>query len=140
MKEIDLKSESKSPVWFTVSNPEVRVDHFHLRMGPRSRVWSPPTDVFETEESVIIRVEVAGMKETGFSISLDEQSLIIQGSRLDPPERRAYHQMEIRFGEFISQIEMHWVIDHNGIKAKYEDGFLRICLPKAKPHQVEIRE
>ncbi len=140
MKDVDLKSDSKGPVWFTVLNAEGGVDHFHMRMGTRSRVWSPPTDVFETAEAVVIRVEVAGMQNAEFSISLDGQILSIHGARLDQPERRAYHQMEIRFGEFSSQVELHWPIDHDGIEAKYEDGFLRITLPKAKPHQVEIGE
>ncbi|MBL7161297.1 MAG: Hsp20/alpha crystallin family protein [Anaerolineales bacterium] len=140
MKEVDLKSDSKSPVWFSASNPEGGVSHFHTRMSSRSRLWSPPTDVFETDETVVIRIEVAGMQDAEFSISLDSQILTIQGARLDPPERRAYHQMEIRFGEFCSQVDLHWAIDHEGIEAEYDDGFLRIVLLKAKPHQIEIGE
>ena len=140
MKEIDSKSDSKNPQWFSASNPEDGMNHFHLRMSSRSRLWSPPTDVFETDDTVVIRIEVAGMQNAEFSISLDNQILTIQGARLDPPERRAYHQMEIRFGEFCSQVEMHWAIDQDEIDAEYEDGFLRIVLPKAKPHQIEIGE
>jgi HSP20 family protein len=139
MKEIDLKPD-KPPVWFSSTNPEGGVNHFHLRMSSRSRIWSPPTDVFETDDSVMIKVEGAGMQNSEFSISLDGRLLTIQGARHDSPERCAYHQMEIRNGEFTSQVELHWAIDHEGIKADYEDGFLRIILPKAKPHQVEIEE
>ncbi len=139
MKEIDLKSD-KSPVWFSSANPEGGVNHFHLRTSHRSRLWSPPTDVLTTEDAVVIRVEVAGMQNAEFAISLDGSLLTIQGFRPDRPERRAYHQMEIRFGEFISQVELHWPVEQDGIDAKYEDGFLQIILPKAKPHQVEIGE
>jgi len=139
MKEIDLKP-NKPPVWFSPTNPEGGVNHFHLRMSSRSRVWSPPTDVFETDDAVVIRVEVAGMQNSEFSISIDGKVLSIEGARFDPPERRAYHQMEIRFGEFSSQVDLHWAIDQDGIEAEYEDGFLRIVLPKAQPRKIEVDE
>ena len=139
MNTIDLKPE-KSPKWFAASDPEAGVSHFHFRAGTRSRIWTPPTDVYETDQFVIVRVEVAGMENGEFSISLENQIITIQGARFDPPERRAYHQMEIRFGEFISQVGLHWAVDQDKIDAKYEDGFLRISLPKTKPHQVEIEE
>ncbi|MBC8503690.1 MAG: Hsp20/alpha crystallin family protein [Anaerolineales bacterium] len=139
MKDIDLKS-NKSPKWFAANDHEGGVSHFHFRIGPRSSIWSPPTDVFETDDFIIVRVEVAGMENGEFAISLEDQILTIQGARFDPPERRAYHQMEIRFGEFISQVGLHRAVDQDKIDAKYEDGFLRIALPKTKPHQVEIKE
>ncbi len=139
MKDIDLKAD-KSPKWFAANDPEGGASHFHFRVGPRSRIWTPPTDVYETDDFVIVRVEVAGMENGEFAISLENQILTVQGARFDPPERRAYHQMEIRFGEFISQVGLHWAVDQDKIDAKYEDGFLRITLPKTKPHQVEIEE
>jgi len=48
--------------------------------------------------------------------------------------------MEIPFGEFRTQVELHWAIDHEAIQAEYEDGFLRLVLPKTKPHNIEIGE
>ena len=67
---------------------------------PHAHTWRPPTDVFETDESVIVRVEVAGMRESDFSISLSERLLTITGVREDPSPKVAYHQMEVRYGEF----------------------------------------
>ena len=76
------------------------------RVGTRSLDWRPPTDVFETEAAFVVRVEVAGMREDDFAIELDERYLYIRGTRLDTPERRAYQQMEIRFGEFSVAVEL----------------------------------
>jgi len=140
MNELALKSNRSGNQWLASQHAESGSGHFHIRIGSRSRVWSPPTDVFETDDAVIVRVEVAGMKNAEFAISLDEQILTIQGARSDQPERRAYHQMEIPFGEFRSRIGLHWIIDQEGIEAEYEDGFLRLVLPKAKPQQIEIGE
>jgi len=121
-------------------NKKNQIIHPQFRVGSSSQHWCPPTDIYETEDAVIIRVEIAGMHDEEFTISLDDEILTIQGVRPDRPEQRAYHQMEIRFGEFKSQVTLHWVIDTTLIDADYQDGFLRLVLPKAKPHRIEIGE
>ena len=63
-----------------------------------SYAWSPPTDVYETDAGFIVRLEVAGMCQSDFSIDVEDNFLIISGVRSEPPERRTFHQMEIRFG------------------------------------------
>lgn len=140
MRAIDLKEDPRSTRWVTPRGDEEQINHFHFRVSSRSGNWRPPTDVYETESNVIIRVEVAGMREAEFSVSLDEKILSIKGVRSDENERRAYHQMEIRFGEFSTNVELHWAIDHEEIEAEYDDGFLKIMLPKSEPRQIEIGE
>lgn len=112
----------------------------HWRVNMRTGLWRPPTDVFETEKAVIVRAEIAGMKESDFVIELHGRVLIIRGLRSDVPERKAFHQMEIRFGEFIIELELPAAVDPGGVEAMYENGFLRVTLPKAKPHRVQINE
>jgi HSP20 family protein len=102
--------------------------NLHLTM--RSPAWQPPTDVYETEEGIIVRVEIAGMNEADFSIVLDGRYLSIRGVRQDMSERRAYHQMEIRFGEFSVDVELPAVVDVENVQAIYQNGFLKIMLPK----------
>ncbi len=96
----------------------------------QSHIWSPPTDVFETETAYIVRVEVAGMRQQDFSVQIENNFLTISGARSDKPERRAYHQMEVRFGDFSSVVAIPGpvVVDSSG--AEYEDGFLTVTLPK----------
>ncbi|MCX8062144.1 MAG: Hsp20/alpha crystallin family protein [Anaerolineales bacterium] len=114
------------------------IPHWHLTVRPH--IWRPPTDVFETEDALVVRLEVAGMREDDFTILLDGKYLTVQGSRVDTPERRAYHQMEIRFGEFMSEIELPFAIDADKIEAVYQAGFLRITLPKKAPQHISIRK
>jgi len=102
----------------------------HLHLSMRSPAWRPPTDVYEIEDAVIVRVEIAGMHETDFSIVLDGRYLSIRGIRQDIPERRAYHQMEILFGEFSVDVEMPVAVDAENVQAIYQNGFLKIMLPK----------
>lgn len=106
----------------------------------RSSVWSPPTDAYETDNAYIIRVELAGMRDSDFEITVENGFLQINGTRPDLPERRAYQQMEIRFGRFSTVIGLPGSVDVDASKAEYEDGFLTVTLPKVKPNYVEIKE
>ncbi len=99
----------------------------------------PPTDVYETESSFVVRVEVAGMNELDFSINAEDNLLVITGVRRENPEWRAYHQMEIRFGEFSSAVEIPPSVDVSKADADYQDGFLTIILPKIRPTQIPIK-
>jgi len=113
--------------------------YYHWRLLIRSP-WKPPTDVFETEDSLVVRVEVAGMHENDFSIELNGRELTIRGVRQDTSERRSYHQMEIRFGEFVITIELPFFINSDLVQALYNNGFLIVSLPKARPRHITISE
>ena len=103
-----------------------------------AHAWRPPTDVYETDESVIVRVEVAGMKETDLAVSLTDRVLIITGVRQDPSPKVAYHQMEIRYGDFRTEIFLHWAVEQEDIVATYSDGFLQVTLPKLGARRVRV--
>ena len=106
----------------------------------RAGIWSPPTDVYETENGYVVRVEIAGMREADFEITVEDGFLMISGSRPDVPERRAYQQMEIRFGKFETIVGIPGPVDLDASRADYSEGFLTVTLPKAKPSQVQIKE
>ena len=117
---------------------ESRRAEFHaVSWQVRSNVWSPPTDEYETDEAYVVRVEIAGMREEDFEVAVENHTLTISGFRSDLPERRAYHQMEIRFGKFTAAIGLPGPVNVDEARAKYKDGFLTIALPKIKSHKVE---
>ncbi|WP_299028079.1 Hsp20/alpha crystallin family protein [uncultured Thermanaerothrix sp.] len=104
-----------------------------------SHAWRPPTDIYETEDKIVVLIEVAGMHEKDFVVSLDRNRLSVSGVRSQPlDERRAVHQMEIPFGEFATEVEILTPIDWDKVTATYENGFLRIELPKRQPKSIEI--
>ena len=103
-----------------------------------AHAWRPPTDVYETDENVVVRVEVAGMKETDLSVSLADRMLIITGIRHDPSPKVAYHQMEIRYGDFRTEVFLHWAVEQESIVATYSDGFLQVMLPKVGARRVHV--
>ena len=104
----------------------------------RSSIWSPPTDVYETEKAYVVRVEIAGMREDDFEVLLENDTLLISGSRPDLTERRAYQQMEIRFGKFSTALTLPGSVNIEQARAEYKDGFLTVVLPKATPNQIKV--
>jgi len=115
---------------------EVRREILHaVSWQVRSSVWSPPTDMYETDEAFIVRMEIAGMRDEDFEVSVENSTLHIMGARSDFPERRAYHQMEIRFGKFAVAISLPGPVNVDLARAEYQDGFLMINLPKSKVEQ-----
>ncbi|MBM3181176.1 MAG: Hsp20/alpha crystallin family protein [Chloroflexi bacterium] len=104
----------------------------------RSNVWSPPTDEYETQDTYIVRVEIAGMREEDFEVSLENDTLLIMGYRPDSSERRAYHQMEINFGKFAIAVGVPGPVNVEQAQAEYVNGFLTIILPKAKQNHIKV--
>lgn len=103
----------------------------------RTSLWTPPTDVYETEENYIVKVEIAGMRDEDFDVAFEKNLLMISGYRSDLNERRAYRQMEIRFGRFEIAVEVPVVVDIDRATAEYKDGFLTIVFPKSAAKQKE---
>ena len=98
----------------------------------RSNVWRPPTDVYEIESGVMVKVEIAGVRDEDLEVAVQGNLLLISGTRANSSERRAYHQMEIPFGKFSVGIELPASVNTEGASAEYKDGFLTISLPKEK--------
>ena len=103
-------------------------------------IWSPPTDVYETDNEYIVRVEIAGMRESDFEIIFENGNLFVSGVRPDVAERRAYHQMEIRFGKFSTAIAVPGPVDLDRSEAQYKDGFMTVVLLKAKSKEIKVEE
>ena len=139
MEKIAVSSDSLRHIWHISEDYQSPItETSRWRIISRPHAWRPPTDVYETEETLVIRVEVAGMREADFTISLAERMLTIRGIRQDTSERRAYHQMEIAFGEFTTEVELPYNIISEKAEATYRDGFLRITLPIAQPKHIKV--
>ena len=102
------------------------------------QVWHPPTDVHETDTHYLVHVEVAGMKEDDFTISLSDRTLLVTGVREDSTAKKACHQIEISYGEFRSEVPLPGPVDKDGIEATYADGFLKIALLKRSIRKVPV--
>jgi len=105
-------------------------------------VWRPATDVYETGEELIVRMDVSGMRRESFEILIDGDDLVIRGQRRDPTPQgpKHFHKMEINVGPFERRIRIPVLCDARAVSAAYENGFLEIKMKKArKPPPQRIR-
>ena len=104
--------------------------------------WLPDVDVVETEEGVVVRVELAGVRGEDMRVTVDGRTLRISGVRssLGRADVQRLHQMEIATGPFERRVQIPIAFDRDDVSANLADGFLTVVLPKrsAGPRQVEI--
>ena len=108
------------------------VGHHTTGVSYAQETWRPPTDVYETAAGLVVRMELAGMREGDIDVVLDERTLLVSGYRPEnrPHERISYYQMGVNYGHFRLEIFLPWPVDEDGVTANYEDGFLEIHLPR----------
>lgn len=101
--------------------------------------FTPPTDVIELDDKLIVRMEVAGMRSTDFTIALHNNHLIITGTRERPSlQGAAYHRVEIGYGDFRVEISLPWTVEQDEVSASYREGFLQVELPRRPEQHVRI--
>jgi HSP20 family protein len=94
-------------------------------------VWRPPLDIYETEDEIIVVIELAGVAEDDLTVTLFSDLLVVEGKREQPiTDMSACHQLGIKYGHFKSEIEIHAPVDHDRVTAAYRNGFLNIMLHK----------
>jgi len=95
--------------------------------------WQPPTDVYETDQSVIVRMEIPGVNRKALEVTLTGDILQVRGFRTDPAAGKKLYitQMEIHYGPFEGRVRLPRAIDQDQATAHYHDGFLEVNLPKS---------
>lgn len=110
-------------------NEYVRGTPFGFVSTPK---WRPPTDIYETEDSFVVVMDIAGVEPGGFNITFDDGVLTVSGERREQASgRRDYHAMEVRVGPFERRFRFAQPVDPASLKATYDLGFLEIRLAKS---------
>jgi HSP20 family protein len=108
------------------------------KVGMHSELaWEPPTDVIETDEEIVVVVDIAGMAGEDITVVTDGTVLKISGTRQSAgsPGRKLFHKLEIQVGPFEREIELPTRVDPSKVSAHYEKGFLQVRIRKLDPAQ-----
>jgi len=116
------------------------LEHFAGCKPPQVRfspsVWEPAIDVFETDDNLVVIVELAGVERSDIELMADRETLTVRGCRgkvSHASGKRAYYRMEIAGGPFARTISLPVPIDTVNMTASYADGLVEVVLPKEKP-------
>lgn len=105
--------------------------------------WEPNTDITESEDEVLILVELAGVKRDDIMVKIKNGKLLVEGIRRHvlPAKNVYFHQLEINCGEFLKSIPLPQSIEHNEISAQFQEGLLEIRISKTdKPVEIPISQ
>ena len=108
--------------------------------------WTPPIDVYETQDRYVVAAEVPGLSREQIDLALEDSRLTIRGQRMDRSTTAEdvlhFHQIERGHGSFARSFEFGSKIDVEGVSADLTNGVLTITLPKAAPppaRKIEVR-
>ena len=110
--------------------------HFNRKRGAKimaaDKRWLPPTDLFETQDALVLVMDIAGIDPNDVSVKIEGHTLTIRGIRreFEKYPKRNYYLMEIDFGPFERRFQLPWLVDEEKIEARYSDGFLEVLMPK----------
>uniref|UniRef100_A0A831TIQ7 Hsp20/alpha crystallin family protein n=1 Tax=Thermorudis peleae TaxID=1382356 RepID=A0A831TIQ7_9BACT len=111
---------------------------FRPLLRSQAGVWRPPTEVFEDEHGLVVRVEVAGVRDEDLQVVVDDAVLRISGIRRprDGEQRKTYHEMGIFYGPFMTEVLLPFAIELDAVEAVYEQGLLQVSLPRVRASRV----
>jgi len=104
----------------------------------------PAIIVSATDEKLVVRAEVPGMKPEDLHISVSDDTLTVQGSRTTGEELEGgwYHRRERESGGFSRAIGLAAEVDGDKAEAAYVAGVLTVSLPlklAAKPKEIPVK-
>lgn len=106
--------------------------------SPTRGAWRPPLEVYETDRSLVILAEIAGVTESDVTIIADSEMVAIRGHRSDPKSgtQRRYREIGIPYGDFAADIYLPFPVDLDAVNAEYDNGLLHIELPRARSRTI----
>ena len=110
--------------------------------GPNWQV--PSVDMYQTDDNIVIKVALPGIKPDEVQISVTGEVLTLKGEvkQEEEVEEKAYHIREQRWGSFERTIILPTDVVADKAKADFENGILTISLPKAeevRPKTISVK-
>ena len=103
---------------------------FSSMMAPSFKV-----DVSEDDNAIFIEADIAGVKREDIKVSTEDDvlSISVERTQSDEEKKKGYHRIERSWGSMSRSFTLGENVDAEKIEAKYDNGVLRIVVPKVEP-------
>jgi len=106
--------------------------------------WVPQIDMYQTDEDVVVKATIPGVKPEDLHITITGDVLTIRGEikAEEEVEGATYHLRERRYGTFSRSLPLPVPVVADKAKAEFENGILTLTLPKAeevRPKTISIK-
>ncbi|MGK7911335.1 MAG: Hsp20/alpha crystallin family protein [Synechococcus sp.] len=102
----------------------------------------PPAEMEETEDSILLTLEVPGMEVEELDLEVTEDTVTVRGERKQEikTEEEGRTHSELRYGKFERVITLPAHIKSEKVKAEYKHGMLKLTLPKSEvEHRRQVK-
>ncbi len=105
--------------------------------------WNPTVDIYENKDRIVINADLPGMNREDINLTFENNVLTLSGERRFEKKDEAdnYHRVECSYGTFTRSFAVQQTESIEGVTATYDNGILRIDLPKreeVKARRIEI--
>ncbi len=137
------QNAGRRSVWRDMRRLQREMNRLMDGAGMSTRAEFPPLNIWADNENAVISAEVAGLDLGDLDISVVGDTLTLAGSRSETngDESHTYHRRERWQGKFSRTVQLPFRIDVEGVEATYDNGILRVILPRAeadKPQRISI--
>jgi HSP20 family protein len=106
--------------------------------------WAPPVDIYETDDALVLTVDLPGVPKETVNIEIHQNTLMLRGERKPAAgvKEESYHRTERAYGPFQRSFVLPTLVDQAHVQASYHEGVLELRLPKseaAKPRRIAIQ-
>lgn len=122
-------------------------DRLIEEMWPREeveRAFAPAVEMYETDNEIVVKAELPGVKKENIEVSIKDNTLHIRGEKKEEREEKTetIHRLERVYGKFERVLTLPVDVKAEEVRAEYKDGILEIRLPKSevsKEKKIEIK-
>lgn len=96
--------------------------------------WAPLADVVETADAYLVELELPGLDRDDVVVQAQGDELVVRGERRPVATGSpVFHRLERRYGPFARGFRFAEEVDPDRIEAEFNDGLLRLEVPKVRP-------
>jgi len=105
--------------------------------GGEMATWTPAVEVFQRDNNLIVRANLAGLSPDDVTVAVTDDGLILEGERRDERDEndRGVYRREISYGRFYRVIPLPDGVDTDQVSAQFNNGVLEITLPVTQAQQ-----
>lgn len=106
--------------------------------------WKPRVDVYEKDNNIVVEAEIPGAKKEDIEVKIKDNAVVIRGEVKKEEEKKEenYYRSERFYGKFERVIPLPADVKVEEAKAEYQDGVLKLTIPKAtseKEIKIEVK-
>jgi HSP20 family protein len=134
-EEMDRFWRRPGPVWAGA------FPSFLRRATGQGMTWAPRTDVYEKDNTLIVKADLPGLKNEDVQVELDDDGLVIRGASKAESEVKEenYYRMERSLGTFYRRLPLPFEVKPDQIQATMRDGVLEVRIPRPAEKKAEAK-